>query len=28
MQGIILIGDKTTHGRAVQSGSSAMIFGG
>ncbi len=28
MQGIIRIGDKTTHGGAVQSGSSAMIFCG
>ncbi|WP_145584784.1 PAAR domain-containing protein [Yersinia intermedia] len=28
MQGIIRIGDKTTHGGAVQSGSDAMIFGG
>lgn len=28
MQGIVRIGDKTTHGGAVQSGSSTMIFGG
>ncbi|MFU9139249.1 PAAR domain-containing protein [Erwinia tasmaniensis] len=28
MQGIIRIGDKPTHGGAVQSGSSTMIFGG
>ena len=28
MQGIVRIGDKTTHGGAVLSGSSTMIFGG
>lgn len=28
MQGIIRIGDKTTHGGAVLSGSATMIFGG
>ncbi|WP_312226632.1 PAAR domain-containing protein [Pseudescherichia sp.] len=28
MKGIIRIGDKTTHGGAVQSGSSTMIFAG
>ena len=28
MLGIIRIGDKTTHGGAVQSGSAEMIFGG